>query len=344
MKHTNILIISGIFACMMVVIGLYIVFSDFQEHSPSMENHSIENPEIFEKPYYDTFNNSTVNNKTIIPINVPNETISIAQNDTDTNNSSNPKFMETTEKQAQEKKEYKFYSYNRTTEPKFIVGEEYIYEIFDNSGNIMPHPKDNIMLPSNFTMNIIVEKFKKTKDSGCFLIHQPETKVMTFVMSTSSTKQVPILFVFGGKNCIDKESGEFVSLKSIEEEDVHRALPILLWQFYQPWMLYLQEDMRWTEYNGTLFGSDMKTGKDVEIGSGSKEYIVKGIEKVNGRECFQVEVTTKQYLKRTNAKISQREYFCIDINKRIIVRYKWYEDNVLAMKMELIQINSAPKN
>ncbi|PKP59565.1 MAG: hypothetical protein CVT89_01115 [Candidatus Altiarchaeales archaeon HGW-Altiarchaeales-2] len=338
MKDTNILIIGGIFACIILSAGLYIVnFSSVQEDSTPTKS-SVENPKTIEKHEYN------FSNLTPISINAPNETKIIDVNSTNLNNSLTAKFIEQTEKEAQEKKQHTFYSYNQTSKIKFIAGEEYEYEVYDNTGSIMPHPKDNSMLPSHFTIKIVVEELKRTKNLSYFVIHEPKEKVTTFIMGPGGRDPVPTTFVFGGKMYVDEESGELLSGVALGEEG-EGGIPILLFQnFYKPWMLYLQKDMRWTEYNGTLLKPDISTGKVVEAGTGSKEYIVKDIEKVNGKECFILAIITTQDLKGSNKKILKKENLWIDTNKRILVKYEWYEDNLLAMGMNLISINSMSKN
>ncbi len=132
-----------------------------------------------------------------------------------------------------------------------------------------------------------------------------------------------------GVSYIDVNSGEI--LKIVMENSLtiegDKASKFGI-EMYAPWTLALKEGIKWIEkFNMT---EDKKT-----YTIGESEYEVIGMEKMNNRKCFKVQITSKKS-QGTEQTISAQKTFWIDANERILVKAQTKIGNLGSGEMNLV--------
>lgn len=94
---------------------------------------------------------------------------------------------------------------------------------------------------------------------------------------------------------------------------------------FATWMLALTDNFKWKVY-----AKDTSFGKSPN--AETIEYKVVGREKVNGRDCFKVEMQVKNKQMGNEGKI----VFFVDVEKRIVAKMQMYQDNLLISEMNLV--------
>ena len=222
---------------------------------------------------------------------------------------------------------YKQAEITQNMKPDFKVGETFEYERTGNGGNPTSGSIENA-------------KFIFTVD-GIERINKTEYYIISYVMHSSfmgkDSEGGKVVFeqFWKFKYYINAETGKFLKfdkeiqvihngLANPKETTEGRIIPEeqqLTYNglgMYYLWMLYLDDNFK------------------METGSGfKKELEVVGMDTLNGRDCFKVEIRT--IMTRNNeAKVIRIEKMWVDKKRRILLKSEDYEDNVKTSVMELV--------
>jgi len=244
-----------------------------------------------------------------------------------------------------EKKAVTYYStlslLEQTSKPMFIEGDEYVYNIWD-SGNAPIATNPGVIViqqPVEFTATIQVTKKERVDKEDYWKINTGGDEVIqniTIITKGNSKKVSEKLDITGYLYHVNTNNGSILQMN-----DSNSSLCFLCINFFYEWMLYLKPDIKWTD----------KVEKYEDAGYVpvfKMDYIVEGIENVNGRDCFKVTATGTDtvtsgvsYKGKTETKtkkILMKDIFFIDVEKRILVRMERFEDNVKIFRIELKDI------
>ncbi len=203
-----------------------------------------------------------------------------------------------------------------------------------NEGNFTV-PPGCVMKNETRTQNIIiefaVEKTERVEGKECFVISEKSKTEISEEQKENMSKD-EIMMQEAMSNYItyyyyDKESGKIIQVKysspdgsattitgtMAESSSTHSTL-------FSDWMLAMKDDFIWEQMTNT--SSDMYEGTDIST------YTVKGREKVNNNDCFEVEITetVEDNIKdptmkgKKNHKYKTTRTMWVDVNKRIIVK------------------------
>jgi len=236
------------------------------------------------------------------------------------------------------------YSSTRIANPSFTLGAKYTYQIWQrsNPSSVLTDPNTSVIpQPSEYQVDIYVDRIERIDKTNYFHVS---------AISKNASK-IYLLYREGKYEYLTvpiKVDGDLYYVEAINGS----ILPVrknnsICWAcnfFYSPWMLYLNNDIRWKE----MLRSNYK-GEEVKL---ILEYNVEGIEKVNGRKCFKVRMegknpvirtTTIEDVKTEDVKTSYiliKNIFWVDIEKRFLIKSESYENNLLTLKMELKDENN----
>lgn len=257
---------------------------------------------------------------------------------TDTSHPKEPIFTHEIENSTKETT-YEFettFEDKRTSGPKFEVGEKYTYHIM----MVPTTQKDVIAPPFDFNISMKVDRTERINKTECYVLKidsvnvsiealvRDENGVLHYFQEPSE--------VFGGvEEYIDKESGNETYWKKLELEGI--PLP----SFYESWMLSLKENFRWKSKGAMKDFIDKETLLEtVEEGK------VKGIEEVNNRKCFVVEViqlNSEINKGKTTYQILNKDIYWVDVEKRVLVKYQRFEGGILTFEINLINYEKSKK-
>jgi hypothetical protein len=239
----------------------------------------------------------------------------------------------------------------RNAKPSFEVGKKYKYqtaiqEVVEKSyctsgGCITKNETITKNMPSEFA----VEKMEKFSGKECYVVSRiiivkiSEEEKASRRMNEEVVKSMEESL---NKNkayyYYDKETGECVQIKYFKGEILlatftkDRAEYVDQAILFSDWMLALNDDFMWERTADT---SDQTTNG---VRHTTKEvYTVKGREKVNGRECFKVEINSKTegYGKYTS-KSEEVSVMWIDVKERIMVKSTTKYEGLSISETELI--------
>ena len=135
--------------------------------------------------------------------------------------------------------------------------------------------------------------------------------------------------------CIDKDNGNIVVARignnTVKEKAASSSIDIMCAigrSFYAHWMLALDNTFRWKE--------EIYTTKPV-IQRTILEYEVIGMENVDGRTCFKVEVRDTNNIEGEK-KQYMKHILWIDAEKRILIRQQSYIQNLMVSETNLIEV------
>lgn len=231
------------------------------------------------------------------------------------------------------------YSSTRTANPSFALGTTYTYQVWkrSNPSSVLTEPNTSVIpQPSDYQIDIYMDRIERIDKTNYFHVSvigkNVSKKYLLYKEGKYKDITIPIK-VDGELYYVDAINGSILPLKK------NKAL---CWEcnfFYSPWMLYLNNHIRWEE----MLRSNYK-GQEVKL---ILEYNVEGIEEVNGRKCFKVIMEGKNPTIRTTTAedekiesiktsyILMKYIFWVDIEKRFLIKFESYEDNLLTLKMEL---------
>lgn len=211
---------------------------------------------------------------------------------------------------------------NLTSKPRFKVGERFKYRDVSSVQGV-----------STISESVVeVEKIEKLDGREHFvfstvddiIVKDPKTGEM---VHDETAAKYPIF------NYIDKENGRITKtvIKTAVGDvilDEEASSSYEGW-VYSPWMLALKENLKWESYINMSVGGNKL--------SGPKSYRVVDIEKINGRECFKVELISKINNPNTNVQeINLRSIIWVDTKKRILVKKVKYVGNLKVSEKDLV--------
>lgn len=211
---------------------------------------------------------------------------------------------------------------NLTSKPQFEIGEQFEYEDISSL--------QGAVTISKITTN--VEKIEKLNGREHFVLFTTDDTVVIdsktgeMIRNDNTIKHMVY-------NYIDKESGKITkTVIMIGDKEItldEEASSSYEGWIYSPWMLALKKDLKWESHiNMSVEGTML---------SGSKNYRVLDIEKVNDRECFKVELVSTVDSPNTNMReINFRSIVWVDVEKRILVKKIKYIENLKINEINLI--------
>ncbi len=135
---------------------------------------------------------------------------------------------------------------------------------------------------------------------------------------------------------VNKETGEILKMavqyRDMEitiKEGMLSAMLMDKSYFYDPWMLTLKENINWVQ----------KINMTDEFGSaeGENKYKVMGIEKVNGKNSFKIEIAYMEKNLDTGVnEILYKKIHWVDVDKRILVKSQIKSENLVVEETNLI--------
>lgn len=192
--------------------------------------------------------------------------------------------------------------------------------------------KNNHIASVDNSIVFFVESIRMINKTKCYKIISNETKSIEmmyegkYIKSSSSFKYVVYIDTEDGKPIqIDIENTTVVKQNvSIPSLDLLCAIGK---SFYAPWMLALEKDMKWKE--------DIISTEPVKQES-HLEYEVLGIENINKRKCFKVNVRFSNKIENNQQSVTN-SIMWIDVEKRILIRWELYGDNLRLGEINLIE-------
>ena len=221
----------------------------------------------------------------------------------------------------------------KDAKPAFNIGDRWVYELFQSRGKGPSKGGDGVnVITTYFDRYTQVDEYRvvdkirwnKTEYLKIQVYHHP------FVVGTITTKEEGTKpMIVGGINetvYLNPDTGEAIS--GIETSEIENLYSIGSY-FFMTWMLALDDNL--------------KTKKEVHAYEYEQEFIelsVEGREKINGRECFKVKQERLGCNKNSNCKVMSKWMYYVDVNKRILVKYDAWFDNVLLSGGELTEENT----
>ncbi|PIZ29878.1 MAG: hypothetical protein COY41_04965 [Candidatus Altarchaeum sp. CG_4_10_14_0_8_um_filter_32_851] len=242
-----------------------------------------------------------------------------------------------------------------TSKPAFKVDEKYMYKIKTPASPMRPieYAKSGIIIEDYIYYNVTfsVDKIERINKSDFYvLITEGSGKVIMGYAyregkaSTLSTTPIPTL-----KWYINTENGKKFNEEMEEITDYYSSISAMqLSKTYISWMLKLSDGLKWTikkEEKSTGLAGCESTPKGIKcklIDNKYREsvkeqsYEVEGIEKINGRKCFKVNVREKSCKNEEGCKVLKRMIYWVDVEKRITVKYQQWYEGLLVVEIELI--------
>jgi len=216
---------------------------------------------------------------------------------------------------------------NLTSLPNFIVGEQFKYRDVSlvqgtsiiTLSTIRVERIEKLNGVEHFVLSTIDERF--TKD---------DPKTGRIIYDNSSARSVIYNYINKNTGKITKTVIKNANAEVVLNEDASSSYEGWI---YSPWMLKLKKGLKWESYINMSVGGHMI--------SGPKSYHVVDIEKMNGKNCFKVELVSKVYNPATNVQeINMRSTIWVDIEKRVLVKKVKYIDNLKIDEIELIEHSS----
>jgi len=216
---------------------------------------------------------------------------------------------------------------NLTSLPNFIVGEQFKYRDVSlvqgtsiiTLSTIRVERIEKLNGVEHFVLSTIDERF--TKD---------DPKTGRIIYDNSSARSVIYNYINKNTGKITKTVIKNANAEVVLNEDASSSYEGWI---YSPRMLKLKKGLKWESYINMSVGGHMI--------SGPKSYHVVDIEKMNGKNCFKVELVSKVYNPATNVQeINMRSTIWVDIEKRVLVKKVKYIDNLKIDEIELIEHSS----
>jgi hypothetical protein len=271
------------------------------------------------------------------PAEIP-ENNSINQNDSGNNNpEENPYVEKTTEVISKEmfsetEKDSSLSSKNLTqnTKPAFNVGDKLVYKYTVIAG-IKPDEKQ-LHLFDRYEYNTeysIVDMIRVNK----IYYFKIRKETQDYCVGFHTADKEPVIVTEGNKTLyINADTGEtFIGVETNNLYDIQKA-PENKDQSYwlKSWMFALEDNIKWRESTEEFTPYQMESLQK-EVGSKYeqevKDFSVEGREKINGRECFKVKEEIKWCFKNGGCKIAETKIYYIDVEKRIMVKFEnWWEN------------------
>lgn len=201
------------------------------------------------------------------------------------------------------------------TKPQFKVGDKFRYKTTTQIQGIS----------MNSISDYSADKIERINNTDYYLVintqtqQVPNPKTGAIMNMTTETKSY-----------INKETGEILKIAtSVGGHEITMskdAASVSGNGMFATWMLSLTDNFKWkVNAEDTSFG--------MAPNAETIEYQVVGKEKVNGRNCFKVEMRVKsKQMSGDEGKI----IFFVDVKKRIVVKMQMYSGNLLVSEMDLV--------
>jgi len=232
------------------------------------------------------------------------------------------------------------FDYSSCMPPNFKVGERYIYNLHAYSKEIESFSTNNlsdvfISEPNDYEIEIYVDKIERINRTDYYIIKEKNDTVfenlkIKYKNGSLSDKTFKIPMNVGG--CVVKINKDDSSLIIVPQENTRCEgfdYFIISPPSYLP--ACINENTHFF-----IGGERMDKGPLNGFVSGL-EFEVKGIEKVDGAECFKLEMVKKEVYKNMQ-KITDKYIFWIDKEKRITIKAAYYYGNLLIEEIKLKDI------
>jgi len=220
-----------------------------------------------------------------------------------------------------------------TSKPAFNVGEKYVYNVVMSRGV----EDKNVIAPSFiFDVSAYVDKIERVNNTDYYVLKIDKVNISREAIVKDKNDvwhklQLPPKTYGGTVDYINKETGNIT-----RQEILEGGVPVPF-SVYDSWMLCLKENLRWTSTGRMIQGAEEKEYDE--------EGVVKGIEKMNGRKCFVVEIISLSKRKTSTGETLNervgREMNWIDIEKRILVKKEIWANGILILDVNLISYEKA---
>lgn len=221
-----------------------------------------------------------------------------------------------------------------TSEPKFDVGERYVYKVWLNHP-INPNG-ESIKQPYEYTTKIVVDGIERINKTEYYVLQEENRSIYPslqvkdeYGIWKTATSTNP-LNLGGCILKISKDNGRILVTPTPGTMCVVLEEMTIYWEY--DILLYLDENKKFT------IGAEIG-GVGGILGRDAVEFEVKGIEEMKGRRCFRLE-TERKYERGGMMKIHQRGIYWVDVDKRIPVKVERYEGDTLMRDIELERIEA----
>jgi hypothetical protein len=239
----------------------------------------------------------------------------------------------------------------KNAKPSFEVGRKYKYqntiqEVVEQSyctGGVCI--TKNETLTKNIPSEFAVEKIERVDGKDCYVVSR--VRIMKISDEEKAAKRMNEEMVksmedyFNSQRTYyyyDKETGKCIMQKYSDINGISKTFtkdwaeystrdPAIL---FSDWMLALNDNFMWEQKAEISDEAQGTTTQEVF------EYTVKGREKVNGRECFKVEINKK--IEETSGekyKTEEIDLVWIDVKERIMVKTTVKYEGVITSEIEL---------
>lgn len=237
----------------------------------------------------------------------------------------------------------------KNAKPSFEVGKKYKYqttiqEVVEQSyctGGACITKNETITknMPSEFA----VEKIERVEGKDCYVVSR--VRIMKISDEEKAAKRMNEEMVksmeasFNSQRTYyyyDKETGKCIMQEYFDGRSITKTFT-KNWAgnldsaiLFSDWMLALNNNFIWEQKSEISDESHGTTTQEVS------EYIVKGREKVNGRECFKVEINKKTgETGKEKYKSEEVDTVWIDVNERIMVKTTVKYEGIKTSEIEL---------
>lgn len=242
-----------------------------------------------------------------------------------------------------------------TSKPAFEVGEKYTYTIktppgpqIDTFSKIPNAIVDNYIF---YNVTFSVDKKERINKTEYYLMStEGSGEVIVGWVNIEEKKEIHSITttpIYPVKWYVDAENGKKFSEDMEELDDLLLSRSAsLLSKTYIPWMLKLSDGLKWTiradatstgraGCNNGDNGMECTVTKEYTHNVEEQSYEVKGIEKINGKDCFKVENRIK-ICKNEVCRVSGIQTYWVDVKKRIAIKFQLWYDSLIVKEFELI--------
>lgn len=313
-----ILVVAGL-----LILGGYILLEDKKSTGISKNNGG----DINVKKTTEAFENKNTLQNNDIP-----------QNDSKSNNAEENPYVEKTtdviskEMFSETEKDVALSSKNLTqnTKPLFNVGDKLVYKYTVIPG-IKPDEKQ-LHLFDRYEYNTeysIVDMIRVNK----IYYFKIRKETQDYCVGFYTADKEPVIVTEGNRTLyINADTGEtFIGVETNNIYDIQRAPENNDYTYWlKSWMFALEDNIKWRE-STEEFTPYQRESLQKEVGSKYeqevKDFSVEGREKINGRECFKVKEEIKWCFKNGGCKIAETKIYYIDVDKRLMVKFEnWWEN------------------
>lgn len=223
--------------------------------------------------------------------------------------------------------------------PQFKVGEVYVYDVWLSNRDIS---SDRVIwLPYNYTTTINVDKIERINKDDYYVLREKNFSIHPAYMIKDNEGRWVVRTLEDPQNLggcvikVNKNNGSV--LFNVSFNTICAVLEEMIVYGKYNIFLFIREDTKFIIGAEGIDNNKKVNRRDIMT------FEVKGTEIINGKKCFRLEVERKFEIGDMMKKYEKSVYW-VDVDKRIPVKIKKYEENILVTEINLIEIISSNNN